>query len=1036
MENQTTRKRSAVSAAVVAATAAALLGTALSPQGAATPATESANPGRTAAPQPSPEEKASKEAQDKGRRVEVIAQRTETSQLFADPSGTFTEERYVLPRWTEKDNTFVPIDTTLVKGADGRITTKATKAGISFSGGGTGSAVTLAHSNRSLAFSWTDSLPEPRLDGDTATYPEVLPGVDLKLRAGNSGFSQLLVVKTPQAASNPALASIRMAMSANGLSVAKDAHGNMRATDPAGQEVFTAPAPRMWDSSSAAPPAAAARAAAPKPPSEPFTPGDGAKQATMKVSFDGKAMTLAPDQSLLKGKDTTYPVYIDPEYSAHGGREEWALVYKATPNTAYFGGAGWHNPDGPVGTNLARVGYEDFTNGLARSFFRMDSNNLWNTKKLIKGSTFRIKNVWSYSCTARSVELWLTGGISSATTWANTDNSTMWARKLDTRNESHGYVGCTGSDIAFDATSAAKEAATKRWTNITLGLRATSETDVLAWKKFDIGTARLTTTYNTYPKVPETLDTTPDTWTAACQANLPSMGTPIIGNTDITLQGKFTDPDGGMVKARFVLWPYGHYDSGPKVDVRVDVVSGRNAKLVVTKEKMKELQAAAGMTGTAKFYWFARAEDGELSSPWTDSCSFDFDATRPSKAPTVSSTQFPNGTDGWPETTGLARTQGTFNVTALDAGTQPKIEYWTDWDPTVRSMTNGLAGDVTFALPLTPPSVGRHTLSVRSIDAGGNISDTTRYPFYADGTGIPDKPGDLNGDGLADFYGIRSDGDLWFYAGTGNGRHAPYAVASDQDFSGSSITRRGDWTADGYEDLVALVPTDEGKELRVYPNNGFGHACSRIGEEADGVSKACQFDMETFTTKYAANNHWKDATEIVALGDVDGPTDLNGDGKIEAGVDRPSRTDLLVKQGDQLWLYFGSGSSLLDDVKAPVLIGTGGWTGYSLAAPGDFNKDGKVDLLARHRTNGELKLYPGSDNQGGGLGAGSTSSVIGTGWTATNRPLFTAVPDANRDGTSDLWATTGGGQLYFYPNALGAGTLVGTGGWTPFQNLA
>ncbi|MFE3071580.1 VCBS repeat-containing protein [Streptomyces sp. NPDC059247] len=1039
MRNRTIRKRSGRSAtAVVAVVAAAALGTTLMPQASASspaggPGSDAATVAeRTASPAPTPDEEASRKAKETGRPVEVLADRTETSQLFANPSGSFTREQYALPRWTRQDNKLVPIDTELSSTPEGRIAPKATTVGLSFSGGGSGPAVSILRDGRKLSLTWPNELPKPRTDGDTATYPEVLPGVDLVLRAGDNGFGQLLVVKTPEAAANPALESVRFAMATDGLRVSADTHGNLTAVDPAGQEVFVAPTPRMWDSSA---PAAAARsfstAGTPAPPTDAFEPGPGAKAADLGVSLDKGSLTLAPDQPLLTGRNTTYPVFIDPTFAAPGAREAWALAYKATPGTAYFNGAGWRNPNGSTGTSEARVGYENITDGLGRSFFRMDSNNLWNTRKKIKTSTFRIKNTWSWSCENRPVELWLTGGISTSTTWNSQNNSTMWARKLDQRNESLGWgSGCPAGNLAFDVTSAATEAATKKWNNITLGLRATSETDVYGWKKFDVGTAALSTEYNTYPNAPTNLGSSPDTSTDACTSGMGVWGIPTIGYTDLTLSGTFSDPDKGLVKARFGLWPTGYGGPTNEVNQVVDVPSGKGAKLPILKETLKKLLDDVGKNGSGSFSWHARAEDGELVSAWSPTCIFKFDSSKPSTPPSVKSELFPDGTEGWPETTGMARSEGKFRMQNQAAESVSRFEYWTDWDPTVRTRPAG--GGAISDISLTPPSAGRHTLSVRAVDAGGNISDTTRYTFYANGTGVPDKLGDLNGDGIADFYGVRADGELWFYGGSGVGTVAPAVVASDEDFSGAAITRRGDWTQDGYEDLLSLDAGSDGKTLTVRPNNGFGHACSARDEQADGASKSCQYDkIELKVFDNDNNNHWANASEILAVGDVDGPLDTNGDGT----VDVPGHPDLLVKEGNLLWLYFGAANHYLDN-RAPVLVGTGGWANYTLAAPGDHDKNGRVDLFARNNATGELRFYPGSGPNGEGLGTGSTSSVIGTGWTPANRPLFTAVPDANGDGTPDIWSTTGDGTLHFYPNSLGSGRMVGTGGWSGFQDLS
>ncbi|MFJ3301120.1 hypothetical protein ACIRP4_05230 [Streptomyces bacillaris] len=140
------------------------------------------------------------------------------------------------------------------------------------------------------------------------------------------------------------------------------------------------------------------------------------------------------------------------------------------------------------------------------------------------------------------------------------------------------------------------------------------------------------------------------------------------------------------------------------------------------------------------------------------------------------------------------------------------------------------------------------------------------------------------------------------------------------------------------------------------------------------------------------------------------------------------------KEGNFLWLYFGSDSLYLDTTRAPVLLGSGGWPNYDLVAPGDRNGDGRVDLIARHKTSGELRLYQGRGPSGEGLGDNHT--VIGSGWTGTHRPLLTAVPDAGTDGKADIFATGSDGNLHYHSNLSGSGVVVGTGGWLDFRSLS
>ncbi|MBP0460473.1 VCBS repeat-containing protein [Streptomyces bomunensis] len=945
--------------------------------------------------------------------------------MFANPSGTFTQDVYATPQWTQQDHTLVPIDPTLTKGSDGRIATKATTVAVSFSDGGSTPMATVVRDGRSMSFSWPTALPTPQVADNTVTYPNVLPDVDLKLQANNGGFSQLLVVKSATAAANPDLRRISLGLATDGLTASTDSSGNLSAVNPAGQQVFVAPAPRMWDSSTPTSTAhsLAARAAseASSPPADEFEPGQGAQQADVPITVTDSELTLAPDQPLLTGDDTTYPVYIDPAVT--GGREAWTIAYKSHPDGTFYNGAGWGGSGSSTGT--ARVGYENQTNGLARTFFRMDSNNLWNTKKQVVKSTFRIKNTWSWSCTARPVELWLTGSISSSTSW---NHQPSWSSRLDTVNDANGYSSsCPAANLAFDVTSAAKKAAASRWNNITLGMRASNESDVYGWKKFSAKSAVLSTTYNTLPNTPTNLATVPSS--GGCDTAAPYT---TIGNTDVTLTAKVSDPDGGTVKGQFRLWGNNDYSGGAEIfNQAISVPSGSVAKVKVPKATLsKYLSAAKGTFG-----WKVQTLDSSSASSWAPSttCRFNFDPNRPSSMPTIASTDFPDGSDGWPASTGQARDPGTFTITNGGVSDVTKYEYWTDWDTTVRTLSPTTSSDPKdqAALKLTPPAAGAHRLAVRSLDAANNRSDTNSYYFYANGPSTPDKPGDLNGDGIGDLYGIRTDGSLRLYAGQGNGFLAPYTSASNTDFDGASITHRGDWTGDGYEDLVALLPGSDGKSLAVFPNNGRGYACTARDEQADGHSQSCLTDEQPLDVYDPADNHWANADQILAIGDVDGPLDTNDDGTIDV----PGHTDLIVKTGDLLWLYYGSDSLYLDETRPPVLIGNGYWSGYDIAAPGDHTGDNRVDLFARNRSSGDLRQYAGTGPNGEGLAIGSTATTIGTHWTDTHRPLLTATPDTNQDGKPDIWATGEDGKLYFYSNSLGSGTEVGISGWDQFQQL-
>ncbi|WP_406380268.1 hypothetical protein [Streptomyces sp. NBC_01618] len=292
-------------------------------------------------------------ARKSGTNVEVLGLRTERREIFAEPDGTFTSREYTNPIRTVRNGTWVDIDETLVKHADGSWGPKASTVELTFSAGQTDKPfVTMRHAGRELALTWPyGKLPAPQIEGDTATYADALPGVDLKVRAEADGFGHLLVVKTPEAAENPQLARLDLGLTTDGLNVKEDAAGALKAEDAAvGGTVFEAGKPGMWDSSAVLEaaartegPQAVAQALASSAADAPATeeqktapapalegPGGGGKAAPLGIEVAKGKLTLVPDQALLKGADTVFPVVIDP-IQRTTSRTAWTGVMSGMP---------------------------------------------------------------------------------------------------------------------------------------------------------------------------------------------------------------------------------------------------------------------------------------------------------------------------------------------------------------------------------------------------------------------------------------------------------------------------------------------------------------------------------------------------------------------------------------------------------------------------------------------------------------------------------------------------------------------------------
>nr|WP_158713604.1 FG-GAP-like repeat-containing protein [Streptomyces sp. NRRL S-325] len=956
----------------------------------------------------SEEDKALQDAQSSGQPVELLSARTEASDTWALPDGSFSVKRHGTAVRLWRDGAWVAADPTLQFTADGSVMPKASSVAVKFSGGGSGAMLSGVKDGRTLSLAWPKTLPKPTLSSNIATYSEILPGVDLQLKAEVEGFSQLLVVKTAAAAQNPELAKLQFAMNTVGLKVAEDVDtGTLVATDPAGQTVFTSPAPLMWDSSTLAGqlPAPAmqkfAAAASEPTPGDAFEPGVGAEDAQMDTSVSSDTLTITPDQALLTGAETTYPVFIDPSW-AWGEWQHWTRVYKAYPKISYWDAKG-----------DVRVGYEEETGGsdrISRSFFQLDTSDV--TGAQIKSATFRIRNTWSWSCSSQPVELFQVGDISRKTNWNNQPGKIGSA--LDVVNDSKGWgPDCPAGNLEFNATSAVRTAAAGNDASVTLGLYAGDEGETRGWKRFDPKTATLEIKYNKPPKTPSGLGTNPR---SSCTAG------GAIGNTTVSLHAKIDDPDGGNLTAQFQAFKTG--TTAPVVDTTIPALKGRVATVVLP----------SASTPTGAYTWRVRAKDpDDLYSAWSATCKFSLDRTRPSKPPIITSQGdvYPSGDEGWPAQTGPARSQGTFVFASNGVQDVESYYWWTDSDPDVRQTKASVASAL-----IVPPSYGPHLIYAYSVDAAGNRSDTATYLYYATRAQERDKPGDLNGDGFKDIWNTDTNGTLLTYAGRGN-REFSSATNGGGTFLSQQVAFNGDWGQDGYNDLISLEynENDNKNRLRVYFNNGQGivdrdnYLTLTVSCPVPRPSGRCK-GAEDWT----GDDHWYNAEQVTTGGD------LNGD----------THADVLVKQGKNLWIYYGSRESKLDRVRPhPILVGEADWDKYTVIAPGDLNGDRLPDLILRDDASGDLYRSYGKADLTGALDPatwGNAASRVKIATGTAPKSLYPTIGtsgdldgDSDADGTNDgdgivdLWARKKDNTLLGWPGRKTGSDYTGIGSYFPID---
>lgn len=235
---------------------------------------------------------------------------------------------------------------------------------------------------------------------------------------------------------------------------------------------------------------------------------------------------------------------------------------------------------------------------------------------------------------------------------------------------------------------------------------------------------------------------------------------------------------------------------------------------------------------------------------------------------------------------------------------------------------------------------------------------------------------DFNGDSKGDLLARKPDGTLWFYPGNGTGAYGTPKRIGDYGWDAfDSFAGVGDVNGDGKNDLLARKPDGT---LWLYPGTGRVDAASN---GYAGAKKIGAFGWEVFDT-------------------ITGAGDLNGDG----------RSDLLARQANgSLWLYKGTGKvdSANNGFQGGVKVGDYGWEAFDqLFGAGDFNADGKNDLLAR-KPDGTLWLY-----RGNGTGIPGSALRIGTGWNIFDRVLNGW--NLTNDGNPDLVARRPDGSLWAY----------------------
>lgn len=717
---------------------------------------------------PTPEERAEQEAaataRATGKRVEAPELRTETQSVFAEPDGQMVVELNSSPIRAKAENgTWQDIDTDLSAGKDGLLRPGATPVDLAFSPGGRDTELArMEEGGAELGLTSAESLPAPSLDGATATYEDVRPGVDLQVVAYSYGFSTRLEVRDRAAAEGLIADPLRLGISGGSGDPVEPRGGGFEVEAAKGDGSISVPPPSAADADG-----------------QPVALDAGTEP-------DSADLALADDAV---DDDTRFPITIMRDHTAD--KFGWATVLSGLPDRN-----GWNTSGEPplaqVGRCWSGWGACGLRNiGVAWTYWRFDTSFL-EGKEVVDAD---LNAVVEHSPDCNATERYhlvhkATAHPGDGTTWNNKPGwegptLSMLAPKVNSK------WGCPGAKTAaVDVTSKVN-----RGGHTSFLVSPANDEDLENspwWRKYN-NNAKLIARFNTKPLAPAGVMTDPPlgapcTWCA---------GVPYISDSSVSIKATLHDPDGDGLHG---VWRY--TSNGQTTDYVSPNAAGSGTV------HSRPITTAENAVNTVT--WQVNARDWNNDGPVATGPRFVVDRKAPT-APVVDGYLYTDE-NRWHGGTGV---EGRFDfrtcTPALQTarrcttpdGDDDVDHYLWGWSstPTNKIDADALAGNATIWT--TPPGDGPQTFSVQAVDRAGNRSQpVVQHLRVRPGNGAY---ADWSLDGTGKDRAYLGDRDMVLHDGAsyddgavnqgvaldGNRAHAsaPNAVRTDASFSVSAWVR-------------------------------------------------------------------------------------------------------------------------------------------------------------------------------------------------------------------------------------------------------